>query len=30
LPGIMDGDIGDIIEKLTIEDQAKKLAAFGG
>lgn len=30
LPGIMDGDIDDIIEKLTIEDQAKKLAAFGG
>lgn len=28
LPGIMDGDIGDIIEKLTIEDQAKKLATF--
>ena len=28
LPGIMEGDIGDIIEKLTIEDQAKKLAAF--
>ncbi len=27
LPGIMDGDIEDIIEKLTIEDQAKKLAA---
>jgi len=28
LPGIMDGDIDDIIEKLTIEDQAKKLADF--
>lgn len=26
LPGIMDGDIGDIIEKLTLDDQAKKLA----
>jgi len=26
LPGILDGDIGDIIEKLTLEDQAKKLA----
>ncbi|MCD6109674.1 peptide chain release factor 1 [bacterium] len=25
LPGILDGDIGDIIEKLTLEDQAKKL-----
>lgn len=29
LPGIMDGDIGDIIDKLTIEDQAKKLADIG-
>ncbi len=28
LPGIMDGDIGDIIEKLTIEDQAKRMAQF--
>ncbi len=28
LPGIMDGEITDIIEKLTIEDQAKKLAQF--
>jgi peptide chain release factor 1 len=28
LPAIMEGEIGDIIEKLTIEDQAKKLAAF--
>ena len=28
LPGIMDGDINDIIEKITIEDQAKKLAEF--
>ena len=28
LPGILDGEIGDIIEKITIEDQAKKLAAF--
>ncbi|MFC1599737.1 peptide chain release factor 1 [Patescibacteria group bacterium] len=27
--GIMDGDIGDIIDKLTIEDQAKKLAGIG-
>ena len=26
IQGIMDGDIGDIIEKLTLEDQAKKLA----
>lgn len=26
LPGILDGDIEDIIEKLTLEDQAKKLA----
>jgi len=26
LPGILDGDIGDIIEQLTLEDQAKKLA----
>ncbi len=26
LPGIMDGDISDIIEKLTIEDQTKKMA----
>lgn len=26
LPGIMDGNIEDIIEKLTLEDQAKKLA----
>jgi peptide chain release factor 1 len=25
--GIMDGDIEDIIEKLTLEDQAKKLSA---
>jgi len=29
LPGIMNGDIEDIIEKLTIEDQTKKLAEFG-
>lgn len=28
LPGIMDGDIKDIIEKLTIEDQAKKMASL--
>ncbi len=28
LPGIMEGNFDDIIEKLTIEDQAKKLAAF--
>lgn len=27
--GIMDGDIEDIIDKLTIEDQAKKLAEIG-
>ena len=26
LPGIMDGNIEDIIEKLTIDDQAQKLA----
>ncbi|MBU1019403.1 MAG: peptide chain release factor 1 [Patescibacteria group bacterium] len=25
LPGIMSGDIGDIIDKLTMEDQAKKM-----
>jgi len=30
LPAIMDGQIDDIIEKLTIEDQAKKLASFKG
>ncbi len=30
ITGIMDGNIGDIIEKLTLEDQAKKMAAFGG
>ena len=28
LPGIMNGDIKDIIEKLTIEDQSKKLVAL--
>ncbi|MCK5575090.1 MAG: peptide chain release factor 1 [Sphingomonadales bacterium] len=28
LPGIMNGEITDIIEKLTLEDQAKKLAQF--
>ncbi|MBN2096649.1 peptide chain release factor 1 [Candidatus Peregrinibacteria bacterium] len=28
LPAILNGDIDDIIEKLTIEDQAKKLAEF--
>jgi peptide chain release factor 1 len=28
LPGIMDGNIADMIEKITIEDQAKKLAEF--
>lgn len=28
ITGIMDGNIGDIIEKLTIDDQAKKMAAF--
>jgi len=30
LPAIMDGQIDDIIEKLTIEDQAKKLATIKG
>ncbi len=29
LPGIMDGNIGDILDQLTIEDQAKKLAEIG-
>lgn len=29
LPGILDGEISDIIEKLTIDDQAQKLAQFG-
>lgn len=29
LPGIMDGNIGDILDQLTIEDQAKKLADIG-
>ncbi len=28
ITGIMDGNIGDIVEKLTLDDQAKKLAAF--
>ena len=28
LPGIMDGGIDDIIEKLTIEDQTKKMAKY--
>lgn len=28
ITGIMEGNIGDIIEKLSMEDQAKKLAAF--
>ena len=28
ITGIMDGNIEDIIEKLTMDDQAKKLAAF--
>ncbi|MDH5596975.1 MAG: peptide chain release factor 1 [Candidatus Peregrinibacteria bacterium] len=28
ITGIMDGGIGDIIEKLSLDDQAKKLAAF--
>lgn len=28
LPGIMNGEIEDIIEKLTLEDQAKKMAHF--
>lgn len=27
--GIMDGAIGDMVEKLTMDDQAKKLAQFG-
>jgi peptide chain release factor 1 len=30
LPGVMDGGITDIIEKLTVEDQAKKLAEVEG
>ena len=30
LPGILDGGIKDIVEKLTIEDQAKKLSAIEG
>ncbi len=30
IQGIMDGDIDDIIEKLTLEDQAKKLIASKG
>lgn len=30
ITGIMDGNIGDIIEKLTLDDQAKKMAAFAG
>ncbi|MFC1811012.1 peptide chain release factor 1 [Patescibacteria group bacterium] len=29
LPGIMDGEIEDLIEKLTLEDQAKKLMGIG-
>ena len=29
LPGIMDGDLGDIIDRLAMEDQAKKLARVG-
>jgi len=29
LPGILDGDIEEIIEKLTVEDQAKKLMEIG-
>ena len=29
ITGIMDGSIADIIEKLTLDDQAKKMAAFG-
>jgi len=28
ITGIMDGNINDIVEKLTLDDQAKKLAAF--
>ncbi|MDH5597348.1 MAG: peptide chain release factor 1, partial [Candidatus Peregrinibacteria bacterium] len=28
ITGIMDGGIEDIIEKLSMDDQAKKLAAF--
>lgn len=30
ISGIMDGNIADIIEKLTLDDQTKKLAEFGG
>jgi len=29
ITGIMDGNIDDIIEKLTLDDQSKKLAEFG-
>lgn len=29
LPGILDGDIQDIMDSLMIEEQAKKMAAFG-
>lgn len=29
LPGIMDGNIGQIVEKLILEDQARKMAAAG-
>jgi peptide chain release factor 1 len=29
ISGIMDGKIEDIIEKLSLDDQARKLAAFG-
>lgn len=28
ITGVMDGSIADIVEKLTLDDQAKKLAAF--
>jgi len=30
LPGIMDGDISDIIEKLSMDDESRKLAAAQG
>jgi len=29
ITGIMDGNIGGIIEKLSLEDQSKRMAAFG-
>jgi len=30
ISGIMDGSITDLVEQLSLDDQAKKLAAFGG